>query len=57
MLVLTRKKNETIQIGDNIFVTITDVKNEKVRIGITAPPEVVVDRLEIAEAKKSQKID
>jgi carbon storage regulator len=57
MLVLTRKVNETIQIGDDIFVTITDLKKDKVRIGITAPNNVPVDRQEIADAKKRQKKD
>jgi len=57
MLVLTRKVNETIQIGEDIFVTITDLKKDKVRIGITAPNNVPVDRQEIADAKKRQKKD
>jgi carbon storage regulator len=57
MLVLTRKVNETIQIGDDIFVTITDLKKDKVRLGITAPNNVPVDRQEIADAKKRQKKD
>jgi len=57
MLVLTRKVNETIQIGEDIFVTITDLKKDKVRLGITAPNNVPVDRQEIADAKKRQKKD
>jgi carbon storage regulator len=47
MLVLTRRVGEEIIIGDNIRVTITAVKGDKVRVGITAPPEVRVDREEV----------
>ena len=47
MLVLTRKVGETIMIGSNIRVVVTQVKGDKVRIGIEAPPDVRVDREEI----------
>ena len=47
MLVLTRKVGETIVIGDNIRVTVTEVAGYKVRIGIDAPPDVIVDRQEV----------
>jgi carbon storage regulator len=47
MLVLSRKIGEEIVINDNIRVTIVSVKNNQVRIGINAPPEVRVDREEI----------
>ncbi|MEX0818908.1 MAG: carbon storage regulator CsrA [Pirellulaceae bacterium] len=47
MLVLSRKKNEQIVIGDNVVITIVDVRGDKVRIGIQAPPEVPVHRHEI----------
>jgi carbon storage regulator len=53
MLVLSRKKDEQILIGNNITVTITEIRGDKVRIGIEAPPEVVVDRREVAEKKKA----
>lgn len=51
MLVVTRKLNEEIVIGDNIIVTLIEVKNGKARIGITAPRDVPVDRREVREAK------
>ena len=51
MLVLTRKPNESIRIGD-IKVMIVDVRGERVRIGIEAPPHVAVHREEIYEAIK-----
>lgn len=47
MLVLSRKKNEEIYIGDNIRIVIVDIRGDKIRIGIDAPPEVVVLRGEL----------
>ena len=50
MLVFTRRKHETIMIGDGIEVRVLRVGREGVRIGIVAPPEVPVHRQEIYEA-------
>jgi len=47
MLVLSRKRDERILIGDKIVVTIVDIRGDKVRIGIEAPPDVAVHREEI----------
>lgn len=47
MLVLTRQVGQEIVIDGSIRVTITSVKGDKVRIGITAPPEVRIDREEV----------
>ena len=47
MLILTRKKNETIQIGDGISVTVIRVSGNKVRLGISAPRELRVLRVEL----------
>jgi len=47
MLVLSRKVGESIVIDDRITVTITEISGHKVRIGISAPPVVRVDREEI----------
>ena len=47
MLVLSRKKNEQIVIGDGIVITIVDVRGDKVRIGIEAPAHVPVHRHEV----------
>ncbi len=47
MLVLTRRPGEQIVIDDNIRLTVVSVKGDRVRIGIDAPPDVVVDRQEI----------
>jgi carbon storage regulator len=47
MLVLTRKSNQSIMIGDDVEVTVLSVMGEKVRIGIQAPQEIPVFRKEI----------
>ncbi|MFM7130027.1 MAG: carbon storage regulator CsrA [bacterium] len=52
MLVLSRKKNETIIIDDQITVTIVEIRGDKVKLGIEAPPTVSVDRREVWEAKR-----
>ena len=48
MLVLSRKTNEQLQIGDGITITILRVRGQSIRIGIEAPPEVQIRRSEIA---------
>lgn len=50
MLVLSRKRDERILIGDNIVITIVDIRGDKVRIGVEAPAHVPVHRQEIVEA-------
>ena len=50
MLVLSRRRNESIVISDNIIVTIVDVRGDKVRLGIDAPTEIPVRRRELYEA-------
>jgi carbon storage regulator len=47
MLVLTRKRNESIVIGDDIELSVLSVTGDKVRIGITAPREIPVFRKEV----------
>lgn len=54
MLVLSRKTNDSIQIGDDIIITVLGVEGDKVKIGIAAPREVTILRGEIVEALKSQ---
>lgn len=54
MLVLTRRLGEEIVIDGNIRVTVLAAKNGRVRIGVTAPPEVAVDRLEVAERRQRE---
>jgi carbon storage regulator len=50
MLVLSRQRDESIIIGDNVVVTIVDIRGDKVRLGIEAPKEVPVHRQEVYEA-------
>lgn len=50
MLVLTRKKGQSLNIGDNVRIVVLDVAGDTVRIGIEAPPEVAVYRSEIYQA-------
>ena len=50
MLVLSRQRDESIIIGDNVVVTIVDVRGDRVRLGIEAPREVSVHRREVYEA-------
>jgi carbon storage regulator len=50
MLVLSRQRDESIIIGDNIVVTIVDIRGDKVRLGIQAPGEIPVHRREVYEA-------
>ena len=52
MLVLSRMKDESIMLGDDIEITILDIRSNKVRIGIAAPKEMSVDRSEVRDAKK-----
>lgn len=47
MLVLSRQKNEVIRIGDDIKITVAEVRGDKVRIGIDAPEDVAVHRQEV----------
>lgn len=50
MLVLSRTRDEQIVIGDDIIITIVDVRGDKVRLGIEAPQDVSVHRREVYEA-------
>jgi len=50
MLVLSRKKNESIIINDNITVTVIEIRGDKVRLGIEAPKDVTVHRREVYDA-------
>ncbi len=50
MLVLSRQRDETIMIGDNIQITVVDIRGDKVRLGITAPKSIPVHRKEVYDA-------
>jgi carbon storage regulator len=50
VLILTRKRNERIMIGDNVEVVIVDIRGEQVQLGISAPKDVPVHRREVYDA-------
>ncbi len=50
MLVLSRQRDESIMIGDNVEITVVDIRGDKVRLGISAPSNVSVHRKEVYEA-------
>ena len=54
MLVLSRQRDEAIIIGDDIELTVVDIRGDKVRLGITAPAHIAVHRKEIYEAIKRE---
>ncbi len=61
MLVLTRHLNQALTLGDpatperTVIVTVVEIRGDQVRLGIQAPPDVVVDRKEIWEQKQAEK--
>ena len=57
MLVLARKPNQSIMIGDDIEIRIVDIKGDQVKIGITAPKSIGVHRKEIYEEILSSNIE
>ncbi len=54
MLVLSRQRDESIIIGDDIVITIVNIRGDKVRLGIQAPKEIPVHRQEVYDAIKRQ---
>jgi carbon storage regulator len=50
MLVLSRKKNESIVINDNITIVVVEIRGDKVRLGVEAPKEISVHRREVFDA-------
>ena len=55
MLILTRKANETLTVGDDVTMTILGVKGNQVRIGVNAPKEISVHREEVYNRIKAEK--
>jgi carbon storage regulator len=56
MLVLSRKKNESIIINDDITIVVVEIRGDKVRLGVEAPKEVPVHRNEVYEAIRRNQI-
>jgi carbon storage regulator len=57
MLILARKKNEIIEVGNNVRIHVVEIRGDKVRIGIEAPADCVVHRKEIADIIRAQSVD
>lgn len=56
MLVLTRQVGSSIQIGEDITVTVLEIHGRQIRLGVAAPRNVSVDRQEVAERKRLEKM-
>jgi len=54
MLVLSRQRDETIMIGDDVELTVVDIRGDKVRLGIKAPTHVAVHRKEVYDSIKRE---
>lgn len=54
MLVLSRKKNESIVIDGNIVITVVEIRGDKIRLGIQAPREIPIHRSEVHDAIQSE---
>ncbi len=57
MLVLSRRKNESIMIDDHIVITVVEIRGDKVRLGIDAPKDVSVHRREVYDAINGQNVE
>lgn len=57
MLVLSRRKDETIVIGDNVLITVVDIRGDSVRLGINAPKDIPVYRKEVYEAIQRENLE
>ena len=49
MLVLSRQRDEKIQIGENIFITVLNISGRRVRLGLDAPDDIIIKRSELAD--------
>lgn len=56
MLVLSRKRDESIIIGDDVVVTIIDIKGEQVKLGVSAPKSISIHRKEVYEAIQAENV-
>ena len=57
MLILARRKEQSIIVGEEVEIKIIEISRDKVRLGITAPKSIIVDRKEIHEAKQKGDIN
>ena len=54
MLVLSRQRDQTIMVGDDVEITVVDIRGDKVRLGINAPRHIQVHRKEVYDAIKEE---
>lgn len=57
MLILTRKAGETLQIGDDVALTVLGIKGNQIRIGVKAPRDVEVHREEVHDRIRKERLD
>jgi carbon storage regulator len=57
MLVLSRKKDQKVMIGDNVEVTVVEIRGDTVKLGISAPKEVAIHRAEVYEAIRQANLE
>ena len=57
MLVLSRKKNESVVVSDDVVITVVEIRGDKVRLGIEAPKEMPVHRKEVFDAIRRKSVD
>jgi len=56
MLILSRRSNESVRIGADVVITVVGFSGSQIRLGITAPPNVVIDREEVHQRKLAESI-
>ena len=56
MLVLSRKKLQTIKIGPDIYITVCKISGDRVRLGIEAPREMAVARMELLDRQEAERV-
>lgn len=56
MLILSRRPNESVRIAGNVIITVVGFSGSQVRLGITAPPDIAIDREEVHQRKLAERI-
>jgi carbon storage regulator len=56
MLILSRRPNESLRIAGNVVITVVGFSGNQVRLGITAPPNIIVDREEVHQRKLAERV-
>jgi carbon storage regulator len=56
MLILSRRPNESVRIAGNVIITVVGFSGSQVRLGITAPPNITIDREEVHQRKLAERV-